>query len=293
MTAQKLLSQISALFRERRWEDGTHGTTIDDLLVVQSLDRTAPDGVLYDPSVCLVLQGAKEVQTGGRTLKIQAGQSAIISHVSPVVSRVTEASRDKPYTALVLSLDVQILRSLANEISEVSDATAPARAITTGDTDQKLVDNCLKLFELRDDPVQLKVVGPLVRREIHFHLLAADHGGVLRQLLGSKSKASRIALVMAHLRRDFAGRFTVAELADMAGMSVSTFHEHFKDMTGLSPLQFQKELRLLEARNLLCASDQSISMVAFAVGYESANHFSRDYVRKFGRTPSEERRADA
>ena len=260
-------------------------TGLAGLTILRSRKPTALEAVLYNPLFCLILQGRKETHLGMRRVSFTAGESLIVSHQLPVISRVTEATEMMPYVALVLELDMGIVRSLYDEVSEVEIEEENARALNVGKTDGALFDAMGRLVDLIDRPFEAKVLLPLVLRELHFRLLLAQHGGMLRQLLQRGSQADRIAKAIARIKQDYAASLTVAELASVAGLSPSSFHEHFKALTATTPLQYQKELRLLEARRLLMNGTHSVSSAAFEVGYESPTQFSREYSRKFGNSP--------
>ena len=260
-------------------------TGLAGLTILRSRKPTALEAVLYNPLFCLILQGRKETHLGMRRVSFTAGESLIVSHQLPVISRVTEATEMMPYVALVLELDMGIVRSLYDEVSEVEIEEENARALNVGKTDGALFDAMGRLVDLIDQPFETKVLLPLVLRELHFRLLLAQHGGMLRQLLQRGSQADRIAKAIARIKQDYATSLTVAELASVAGLSPSSFHEHFKVLTATTPLQYQKEIRLLEARRLLMNGTHSVSSAAFEVGYESPTQFSREYSRKFGNSP--------
>lgn len=260
-------------------------TDIPGLAVFRSHAPTNIDGQIYQPVVCLILQGRKEAYLGDRHLAFGAGQSLIASHDLPVMARITEASRQKPYVAMVLELDLGIVRSLYEEVGETDLESANARALDAGETGDELVQAMARLFALAEREVEARVMAPLIRREIHFRLLLASHGGMLRQMLRRESHANRIAKAIARIRQDYSASLSVGELARVAGMSASSFHEHFKALTETSPLQYQKDLRLIEARRLLREGGHTVSRAAFDVGYESPTQFSREYSRKFGAPP--------
>ena len=263
----------------------SYATGLAGLTILRSRKPTALEAVLYNPLLCLILQGRKETHLGMRRVSFSAGESLIVSHQLPVISRVTEATEMKPYVALVLELDMGIVRSLYDEVSEVEIEEEHARALNVGKTDGALLDAMGRLVDSIDRPLEAKVMLPLILREIHFRLILARHGGTLRQLLRRGSHADRIAQAIAHIKQNYATPLTVAELASVAGLSPSSFHEHFKALTATTPLQYQKELRLLEARRLLMNGTHSVSSAAFEVGYESPTQFSREYSRKFGNSP--------
>lgn len=255
------------------------------LTLLRYLEPSHLECSLYEPVICLILQGRKEVILGDRSLIFGPGESLIVSHELPVVSRVTEASPEKPYLSLVLTLDLSILRSLYEQISETQTARKQAYALDVSQTEAELVDALRRYLALIGKPLEQEVMAPLLLKEIHFRLLTASHGAMLQQLLWRDSHASRIGRAIETIRRNFRGPLVVPDLARLVGMSEASFYQHFKSITTTTPLQYQKELRLLEARQLLLTGDHSVGHVAFEVGYESPTQFSREYTRKFGVSP--------
>ncbi|MEM5473964.1 AraC family transcriptional regulator [Hoeflea sp. AS60] len=260
-------------------------TSISGLWVHRQTMPNAYEATIYEPVICLNLQGRKEISIGDRTVEFGAGQSLIVSHGLPVMARVTEASPERPYLAVIVALDSAILLSLSDEVGNAFLEERQARSLSTNMTDFRLVEAIARYFALTSDPVEAKVMAPLILKEIHFRLLMASHGGMLRQLMQRDSHASRISRTIAKIRTDYRAPLAVAGLADEAGMSPSSFHEHFKQITGTTPLQYQKDLRLMEARRLIAIDGVSVSSAAYDVGYESPTQFSREYSRKFGTPP--------
>jgi AraC-like DNA-binding protein len=241
---------------------------------------------IYEPVICLILQGSKVTSVGDQTVELAPGDALLVSHDLPVVSRITKASARKPYLALILSLDLHLVRSLYDEVAEVPAHENGVRSLSAGPAEAAWLAPLLRYVELMDNPMDAKVLGPSTLREIHYRLLLSPIGKMLRNFLVSDSQASRVARAIRRLRTDYRSPLKVPDLAKAAGMSASSFHEHFKAVTGTTPLQYQKDLRLIEARALLAAESHSVSTAAYAVGYESPTHFSRDYSRKFGMPPS-------
>jgi AraC-like DNA-binding protein len=245
---------------------------------------TSFEGSLYEPVVCLIVQGRKETTLGERTLDARKGQCLLVSHDLPVVSRVLEA----PYLALLLDVELGLLRSLYDEVADATLDSVDASALEVHEADAALLDALRRYLALAESATDAKVLGPLIRREIHYRLLMAPFGGMLRNLVRHDSHASAIARAIAQIRHDYRASIAVPELARSVGMSTSSFHKHFKSVTSSSPLQYQKDLRLLAARRLLVAGEASVSDAAFEVGYESPSQFSREYARKFGVQPSKD-----
>ncbi|MCO6409731.1 AraC family transcriptional regulator [Hoeflea alexandrii] len=261
---------------------------LPNLTVLQTMEVSEFDAVVYKPVACLVLQGAKETSVGDQFVTLHAGSALIVSHDLPVQSRIVSASVDKPYLALIVSLEHGMLRSLYDQISSVSKEMMPHRSLAAGPADTKVIETIGRYLALMNSSVEAEVLGPSILREIHFRLLISPIGGMLRNLLSIDSHASRVAKAIVHIKRDFRQNLSIPELAQLAGMSQSSFHGHFKQVTGTTPLQYQKDLRMIAARDLLRAGHHSVASASFEVGYESPTHFSRDYQRKFGTAPSRE-----
>jgi AraC-like DNA-binding protein len=283
------VNTLAALVAARIDDQPDGGDTVSPSPRLMLFRRTQPTALrsdLYDPVVCLILQGAKEVMVGDSPQTVGPGQSLLVSHDMPVRARIISASNATPYLSLVLLLDLSLLRSLYEEVSDAVFEPAPAHSTRVGDADQGLVDALSRIVALSNDPVERRVMEPMLLREIHFRLLMAPHGGMLRQLLLHDSHASNVSRAIGRIRRDFRTPLTVPKLAQEVGMSVSSFHKHFREITANTPLQYQKELRLLEARRLLSTGRHAVTTVAYDVGYASPNQFSREYNRKFGVPPS-------
>jgi len=248
--------------------------------------KSGMEAVVYEPLVCLILQGSKVTSVGDAHADLHPGDALLVSHDLPVVSQITTASRAEPYIALILSLDLGLVRSLSNEVSGADVPNVEPRSLSSWRADASWLDPLTRYAQLIDDPLDAKVLGPSILREVHYRLLLSPIGAMLRRLLIADSHANRIAKAIQMLRNNFRAPLSVAILAECAGMGASSFHQHFRSVTGTSPLQYQKDLRLIEARMLLVDRKVPVSDAAYAVGYESPTQFSRDYRRKFGLPPS-------
>jgi AraC-like DNA-binding protein len=257
---------------------------MDGLLLLRQSSPSSFEASLYEPVLCLILQGRKQVSIGEQTLSFGPGECLLVSHDLPVCSRITKA----PYLALVLEVDVATVRKLYDEVAESALDSERARAVETHRADPGLLDALRRYLALADSPADAKVLGPLISKEIHYRLLVAPFGGMLRSLIRHDSNASAIARAIGHIRGDIRSPIAIPDLARRVGMSASSFHKHFKTITSTTPLQYQKELRLLEARRLLKTGAASVTTAAYDVGYESPNQFSREYARKFGVPPSQD-----
>ncbi|MCO6418879.1 AraC family transcriptional regulator [Siccirubricoccus sp. KC 17139] len=264
-------------------QSGYAATPLPGLATVRA---TAPSGLIHDlsrPLVCLVLQGGKQVTMGRHSVSFGAGDSLLITADVPTVSQITCASFVAPYLSFVLELDLAIVADLALRMQGAPVEEGPAVRIER--TDGETADAALRLMRLveRSDPDP--VLHALRLQEMHYWLMAGRLGPAIRRLGWPEGPSQRVARAIAVLRRDFARPLPVEALADVAGMSPSSFHRHFRAITSLSPLQFQKRLRLIEARRLMSAEGQSASSAAYAVGYESVPQFTREYGRMFGLSP--------
>lgn len=255
---------------------------MERLVLLRQSTPSAMEASLYEPVLCLILQGRKQVAIGDQTLSFGPGECLLVSHDLPVSSRVSRA----PYLALVLAVDTATIRRLYDEIAESVPDSEGARAAVTHRADHGLLDAFRRYLALADSRADAKVLGPLILKEIHYRLLVAPFGGMLRRLIRHDSHASAIARAIGHIRGDVRSPIAIPDLARRVGMSASSFHQHFKMITSTTPLQYQKELRLLEARRLLLTGGASVTAAAYEVGYESPSQFSREYARKFGLPPS-------
>lgn len=285
MIDDQFIARVAALAKARDIRDEPVECGPGGLAVWRSLAPTPIRPTCYRPVLCLVLQGAKLVSVPGRETRLSKGRSLIVSVDLPTISRVIEASPEKPYLTLSLPIDMGLLREVAGDM-ELAAAEAPAdSALSAAEADEALVGAMDRLFALSENRTAAAVLAPLILREIHFWMLMADHGAMLRDLCRADSRAARIARSIGIIRRDFARRLRVDDLARAAAMSNSAFHDHFKAITGTTPLQFQKQLRLMEARRLIASGEISVSAAAYRVGYESPTQFSREYARTWGTPP--------
>ncbi|CUI09346.1 AraC family transcriptional regulator [Massilia antarctica] len=266
---------------------GMAQTPIAGLLTIRA---TAPTGLLHAiarPLVCLVLQGSKQVAMGNECVTYHPGDSLLITADVPTISQVTRASVEAPYISLVLDLDPAVLSELTAQMMTLPRADG----VPVQPTDAEVADAALRLMRLLERPASVPVLHAQLVRELHYWLLAGRHGAAIRRLAGPDGHAQRVARAVTLLRAEFAQALPVERLAATAGMSPSSFHHHFRAATSLSPLQFQKHLRLIEARRLMMSDGVSASSAAFAVGYESVSQFTREYGRMFGLPPMKDAEA--
>ncbi|MYN20972.1 helix-turn-helix domain-containing protein [Rugamonas sp. FT107W] len=263
--------------------DGVARTPIPGLVILRETAPTPLQYAISKPLVALVLQGGKRVSTGARTFDFGAAESLLITADVPTVSQITIASLDKPYYSIVVELDPVVISALIDDIG-----TAPFMAgmpVRVDPTEAEVGDTATRLLRLLDRPAALPVLRDQLIRELHYWLLCGQHGGAVRALGVNDGHAGRIARAVEMIRSNFRTPLRMEQLADAAGMSMSAFHVHFRSATSLSPLQFQKQLRLIEARRTMLADGATIANAAFAVGYESVQQFTREYSRVFGQPP--------
>ena len=263
--------------------DGVARTLIPGLVAIRQAGRTELSYQIQRPLACLVLQGSKHVAMGAQSFTFEAGDSLLVMADVPTSSQVTRASAAAPYYSLVLDLDPAVIAALATEMAAVEEADD--RPVRGEATDNHVLDAALRLVRLLDRPASIPVLQDALIREFHYWLLLGRHGAAIRRLGLPDSHVRRVARAVAVLRRDYARRLPVEELAALAGMSPSSFHHHFRAVTSLTPRQFQKQLRLIEARRLMLAEGASASHAAHSVGYESVQQFTREYGRMFGLPP--------
>jgi AraC-like DNA-binding protein len=240
------------------------------------------------PAFCVVAQGSKEVLLGDDLYRYDANNYLITAASLPISSRITEASEERPYVGVVLGLDPALVGSVMVEAGHPAPGEKAAmRAFDVSPLDAELLDAVLRLVRLLDAPAaEARFLRPLVTREIVFRLLEGEQGGRLRQIAVLGGHAHRIARALERLREEFARPLRMEDVARDAGMSVSGFHHHFKAVTAMSPLQFQKRMRLQEARRLMLGEDLDAGSAGRRVGYGDASQFSREYKRLFGTPPA-------
>jgi AraC-like DNA-binding protein len=279
-----LLSAVRRYSEAHADGSGIARTPISGLTTVRAMTPSELDYAIPRPLVALVVQGSKQVTMGAHTFTFGAGDSLLITADVPTVSQITRASVAAPYYSFVLELDPATIAELAMQAGAVAPA-ADDVPVRVEPTDGEVADAALRLMRLLDRPSSIPVLQAQLVREMHYWLLAGRHGSVIRRLGWPDGHLQRVARAVAVLRTEFARPLPVERLAAVAGMSLSSFHQHFRSVTSLSPLQFQKQLRLIEARRLMMSEGISASSAAFTVGYESVPQFTREYRRTFGLPP--------
>jgi AraC-like DNA-binding protein len=241
---------------------------------------------VYEPMINLILQGSKTMTVGEQTLHYDPATYFVMSIELPAVGTVHPASTGEPYLAVSLTLDPVALTTLLADLPLPADRHDQDPGFSVAPVTPQLMDAWVRLLRLMGDPQSIAALAPAYEREILYRVLQGPHGWMLREIAAPDSAMARVNQAIQWIRRDFAESIRVEHMAEKAAMSVSAFHRHFKAVTTLSPLQYQKRVRLLQARTLMVANARSVTAAAFEVGYESSTQFSRDYAKVFGLPPS-------
>ncbi|PZV35271.1 AraC family transcriptional regulator [Mesorhizobium kowhaii] len=241
---------------------------------------------VYDPMVNLILAGSKTMTVGDRTFRYDPATYFVMSVDLPAVGSVYPSENGEPYLAISLTLEPAIVANLLADLPKPAGGELYSPGFSVAPVTPALLDAWVRILRLIDHPDEVAALAPAYEREILFRVLQGPLGWMLRDIATPDTALSRIGIAILWIRENFAKPLRVEALADMAALSVSAFHRHFKAVTALSPLQYQKRVRLLHARSLLIAGEGSATSIAFGVGYESPNQFSREYARQFGLAPS-------
>ena len=280
-------AELAALLGRRATREGAQPTAIPALHLFRSTRPDVAFHEIYEPSLCLVAQGSKVALLGNEALTYTPGRFLLVSLSMPLTTRVSEATPARPYLALKVTLDpARIADVLAEAPGVAADGPGVRRGLSVGVADPLLCDAATRLVRLLDTPQHIPVLAPLILRELSYLLLAGADGGALREIGLANGPMHRIARVIERLRREYDQPLRVDALATEAAMSVSSLHAHFKAVTAMSPLQYLKQVRLQEARDLMLREHLDVAGAGFRVGYESPSQFSREYRRLFGASPS-------
>ncbi|MBM4834819.1 AraC family transcriptional regulator [Vibrio parahaemolyticus] len=274
-----------------RWTGNAnqYDTPISGLRFSRWTTPTPPTSYTHNPSICLIAQGRKRVLLGEESFIYDANHFLISSVDLPIIANIIEASEEQPYLGLIMELDLtEISQLIVDSELAFTQSKEAQKGIAVGELSESLLDAFVRLAELLDEGQNIKILAPIIKREIFYRLLMSEQGTRLHQIVTTGSHSHQIAKAIDWLKNNFVKPLSVGDLASYTGMSKSSFYTHFRSMTSMTPLQFQKKLRLSEARRLMLTENLDAMAATFKVGYESPSQFSREYSRLFGAPPSKD-----
>ncbi|HIF6202631.1 TPA: AraC family transcriptional regulator N-terminal domain-containing protein [Vibrio parahaemolyticus] len=274
-----------------RWTGNAnqYDTPISGLRFSRWTTPTPPMSYTHNPSICLIAQGRKRVLLGEESFIYDANHFLISSVDLPIIANIIEASEEQPYLGLIVELDLtEISQLIIDSELAFTQAKEAQKGIAVGELSESLLGAFVRLAELLDEGQNIKILAPIIKREIFYRLLMSEQGTRLHQIVTAGSHSHQIAKAIDWLKNNFVKPLSVGDLASYTGMSKSSFYTHFRSMTSMTPLQFQKKLRLSEARRLMLTENLDAMAATFKVGYESPSQFSREYSRLFGAPPSKD-----
>jgi AraC-like DNA-binding protein len=284
--AVEMRTELARKIAARAQAEGDTHTDVPGLRLYRRSAATPCISAAYEPSLVVFVQGEKRINVG-KTIHVCDGSNFLLTSVDlPVVSQVTSATADKPILGLLLKLEMPVVREILSQHEfHFRDDAVDARGMAVGVTSADLLDACIRLVDLLDTPQDVPFLGNLIQREIIFRLLRSPQGKHLRAIATLGEQSHRTAKAVEWLRTNYAKPLRIEDLATMARMGVSTLHHQFRSLTAMSPLQYQKQLRLHVARERMLNEGLDAASAAFEVGYESASQFNREYSRFFGQPP--------
>jgi AraC-like DNA-binding protein len=280
------IRELADLVGRHAPQDGMHKSPLPRLTLIRSSTSTHPQPAVYDPALVIVAQGRKRVLLGEQSFAYDPASFLLVSVDLPVVGCIIEANPEEPYLCLKLDLNRPVLTELLLEHGGSVPPPGPAAGMAVSRTTPALLDSVVRLLRLLDTPADMAALAPLAEREILYRLLTGEQGHLVRHIACAESRLSQVGRAIAWIKANYRGRFSIDAVAAEAGMSSSSLHEHFRAVTTMSPLQYQKQLRLQEARRLMLAEALDAATAGFRVGYESPSQFSREYRRLFGAPPA-------
>ncbi|CAA9336291.1 MAG: Transcriptional regulator, AraC family, partial [uncultured Chloroflexia bacterium] len=282
----KQQNELACLIDEHVMEDGVHPTVIPRVSLIRMSQPTEPLHALHEPALCIVAQGKKQVLLGDKVYLYNRDQYLIVSVDLPVIGQIIEAEPETPYLCFRLDLDAAMLGELMIEAGLAAlTGQPPSSGLTLSPAAPELLDAVIRLLRLLATPRDVNILAPLAEREILYRLLTGDQAQKLRQIAHADSKLHRVNRAISWIKENYREPFRVETVASEARMSASALHQHFKVVTSMSPLQYQKQLRLQEARRLILGASLDAATAGFSVGYGSSSQFSREYSRFFGAPP--------
>ncbi|MCS4306513.1 AraC-like DNA-binding protein [Rheinheimera pacifica] len=287
MEHNRLQQRLLQLVQHAAVNEGLNSTAIPNVFCYKICSPRITMPAVYEPCLCIIVQGRKNVLLGTEMLSYGELEFLIASVDLPILGTVIEASEQQPYFVIQINIDVRLLSELLLQMEHLAVASKTAKSgLFIGQVDRQMGDSLLRLFTLLEEPDDIPVLSEALIREMHYRMLRSHYGKEIAQISLKGTPTQRISVAIQKLRRDYDQTVTIEELASLAGMSVSSFHVHFKAVTNMSPLQFQKSVRLVEARSLMISQQIDAASTAYKVGYESPSQFSREYARMFGNPPA-------
>jgi AraC-like DNA-binding protein len=278
--------ELGSLIVKNSNGDGMHLSAVDGVHCIQLSAPNMELPTVYQPCICVIVQGVKQVLLEEEIYRYAPPQFLAVSVDLPLLGQVIEASAEKPYLCLAIELDARMIADLISQSGDASWSRGEtARGVFVGDMDAALRECVLRLTRLLETPRDIPALAPLMLREFHYRVLSSPYGPAIAQMAIAGSNTHKIGQIIRRIKTRLASPIRVEELASMANMSPSSFHQHFKAVTAMSPVQYQKRLRLTEARHILLAEKADAASAAYRVGYQSVSQFSREYARMFGAPP--------
>jgi AraC-like DNA-binding protein len=274
------LAETIARYTER---DGVHETAVPRVSIVRISRPSEPIHGVHKAAICIIAQGRKQMIIADQTFRYEASQQLLVSCDLPVIGQVIDASEEEPYLSMKLELDPDLCTELLLKMPP-----APAETdfgLSIGSTQPDLLHAMIRLLKLHETPDDIAELAPLIEREILYRLLKSEQAGFIRRMFEPQHRHRHVGRAISWIQENYSRAFTIEEVASLSGMSPSSLHQHFRDATAMSPLQYQKQLRLQEARRLILTRSLDAATAGHSVGYESPSQFSREYKRLFGAPP--------
>lgn len=280
------LEELKQAIAQLAPRDGVHATAIEGLTLARLTRPSDPMHGLQQPALCIIAQGKKRVISGDRVVTYDEAKFLVATVDTPVVGQVVEASEERPYLSLKLDLDPAEITALLIEAGGVrAEAVEAEASIATSAVTDQLLDAAIRLVRLLETPDDISVLAPMVKRELLYRVLRSDQGTKLQQIAIAESRLQQVNRAIGWIKSNYRETFAIESVAAEARMSASALHVHFKAVTAMSPLQYQKQLRLQEARRLMLSEAVDAATAGHRVGYDSPSQFSREYARTFGAPP--------
>lgn len=276
--------ELAGLIARYTDKDGAHTTSVPRLSVVRISKPSEPVHSFHKAAFCIIAQGQKHVVAGDEVFRYGPMQHLLVSVDLPVIGQVVNATPEEPYLSMRLELDMDICAEMVMRAPPLG-STDPARGISIRQTSPDIIDAAIRLLKLHESPDDIAELAPLIEREILYRLLKSDQGAFIRRMLEPENRNRNVGRAISWIKENYAKPFRIEEVASISGMSASSLHMHFRQATAMSPLQYQKHLRLQEARRLIFSHAFDAARAGYTVGYDSPSQFSREYKRLFGAPP--------